>query len=318
MIRIHIMNSVKGGSGKSTTTLYLANYLRRKKHTNSTVSHDTVIIDLDVCGSSWSSNYENFMENKNNCIYLNDLFYDYDKNSNKEYIFHLNVKDKDTSGFINVVMADAKRLTSMKDETLDVLESTVFHLVNELYVPSEDIVTDIIFDMPPGYEKHSEQIIRHLIMDMESKLYDDSKREYEIYLYMLSNFNEATYISNLQYVNNLYVNNGYSMSTDKIKKKNIVFVLNDINGITERLMEGKNIQSIMETYQPIFDDIKNKYYGIIKDCKVSFLFHSEFEHEKVKLQALAGTATMPKTLEFQNEISQFESLFDNMYGGGKS
>lgn len=308
MLRIHIMNSVKGGSGKSTFSLYLANYLKTK-------GYNPVIIDLDVCGSTWFSNNESYIQDAKNCIFLNDLFYNYEQKSKKEHIFTLNISNNGNKDVLKVIMADPKKLSSMKDETLDLLENTVIQLVDELINPKYQTVhdkentTDIIFDMPPGYEKHSEQIIRHLIMDIESKM----KMEYTLYLYMISNVNVATFNSNLRYTNNLFVNPSYSMDTSRIPTENIVFVLNDINSsITQNLMGGRSSDNI-RLYTEIFYRNITQNFEHLKKCKLFLSFHTPMQHEEDKLESITNGLPLPKILQFDTEKKQFESVFENVY-----
>lgn len=329
MLRIHIMNSVKGGSGKSTFSLYLANYLKTK-------GYNPVIIDLDVCGSTWFSNNESYIQNAKNCIFLNDLFYNYEQKSKKEHIFRLNISNNGNKDVLKVIMADPKKLSIMKDETLDLLENTVIQLVDELINPKYQTVhdnentTDIIFDMPPGYEKHSERIIMHLIMDMISKIHSKIEPKpgylkikgmqvykrvnalYHVYLYMISNLNEAAYISNLQYVNNLYTNFSYSMDTRIIPKENIMFVLNDINGITDEPARSSGITISDENLISSFEHVKNSKFIFLKKAKTTMLHRIIFEHEKTKIINMR-TSKFEKELKFIDGIDQFESVFNCMY-----
>lgn len=329
MLRIHIMNSVKGGSGKSTFSLFLANYLK-------TNGYNPVIIDLDVCGSTWFSNNESYIQNAKNCIFLNDLFYNYEQKSKKEHIFRLNISNNGNKDVLKVIMADPKKLSSMKDETLDLLENTVIQLVDELInpkyqtVPDKDKVTDIIFDMPPGYEKHSERIIMHLIMDMTSKIHSKIEPNpgylrikgmqvykrvnalYHVYLYMISNLNEAAYKSNLQYVNNLYTNFSYSMDTRIIPKENIMFVLNDINGITEELTRSSGSDIKVENFISAFESLKTSKFMFLKNSKTSMLQRIVFDHEKAKLRGIISQNHKTELI-FNEGINQFKDIFDCMY-----
>ena len=101
MVRFHVVNSVKGGCGKSTFSLYLANYLTAQKH-------KVVIIDLDIGGSTWYRDFRPHLVNETEGFddngkdvdfsiektkFLNDLFYEYEKKKTRKHIFELNVRD---------------------------------------------------------------------------------------------------------------------------------------------------------------------------------------------------------------------------------
>ena len=329
MLRIHIMNSVKGGSGKSTFSLYLANYLK-------TNDYNPVIIDLDVCGSTWFSNNESYIQNAKNCIFLNDLFYNYEQKSKKEHIFKLNISNNGNPDVLKVIMADPKKLSSMKDETLDLLENTVIQLVDELINPKyqtvhdKEKVTDIIFDMPPGYEKHSEQIIKHMIMDLESGLnqkfyskksfcrvngmqvYKQVDSPYLVYYYMLSNFNEAAYTANLQYLKNFFVYPNYSQNNNIMDKTLITFILNDVTGISDFHVRSGNIKTTSQDILPTLLHNKNIQYPMLKDCKVFINNHFHFGFEFQKLLYLFGGRKTPDHLEFGPETTQFDNIFNTI------
>ncbi len=318
MVRFHIVNSVKGGCGKSTFSLYLANYLHEEKAT-------PVIIDLDICGSTWYGNNENFIRDEGKCYFINDMFYNAKECLESKHIFKLNILDSThTDSSLSVIMADSNRLTSMSDETLDLLENVVFKLVKELCNLQYDMiqknkldklkepVTDIIFDMPPGYEKHSEQIIRHLIMDMESKLYNKLHFNPKVYVYMLSNVNEATFRANLKYVVDLFSNAKFSMNTDIIKQENIFFILNDINGIIETSVAERPSEeeaTYLSNFKRIIDD---REYNSIKKCSIHLIRWMKLEYEQKKLLNMNVQKTK-EPLQLGRETYAFKELFSKLF-----
>ena len=94
MVRFHVVNSVKGGCGKSTFSLYLANHL-------TAMGHKTVIIDLDIGGSTWYRGFKQYLVRsttepdetdkeadfrKEETKFLNDLLYEYEKNKDDEWM----------------------------------------------------------------------------------------------------------------------------------------------------------------------------------------------------------------------------------------
>lgn len=252
MVRFHVVNSVKGGCGKSTFSLYLANHL-------TAMEHKTVIIDLDIGGSTWYRGFKQYLVRrstteleemdkktdfrKEETKFLNDLLYEYEKNKTREHVFKLRVFDvaKNTKRDINVIMTDPEEAACIRDEELDLLEDAIISLVDEIavntYPRNPDDVIDLIFDMPPGYEEHSEHILMHALMDLRSNLYKrytskktkNGELENPIYLYMISGVKQAALKANIQYVERFYKKSSYSMDIDVLKTGNIFFIFNDVD-----------------------------------------------------------------------------------------
>lgn len=251
MVRFHVVNSVKGGCGKSTFSLYLANHL-------TAMSHKTVIIDLDIGGSTWYRGFKPYLVRdteepaaagkkgdfkKEETKFLNDLLYEYKKNKTREHVFKLRVLDaaKNAERNIDVVMTNPEKAACIRDEELDLLESAICSLVDEIaantYSTDSNKTVDIIFDMPPGYEEHSEHILMHALMDLGSNLYKKytSKKTKDgefinpIYLYMISGVKQAALNANIRYVKRFYKKPSYSMNPDVLKTKRIFFIFNDVD-----------------------------------------------------------------------------------------
>ena len=248
MVRFHVVNSVKGGCGKSTFSLYLANFLTEK-------NHKVVIIDLDIGGSTWYRGFKSYLvnttakstENKDDIEneeikFLNDLLYEYDKNQFREHVFKVSVdcRESKESSIINVIMTNPKEAACIHDEKLDLLEEAICSLVDEIatnsYPQNPEDKIDIIFDMPPGYEEHSERILMHALMDLGSSLYNKytsvkKNGEYQnpVYLYMISGVKQAALKANIQYVERFYKKPSYSMDTGVLNNQNTFFVFNDVD-----------------------------------------------------------------------------------------
>lgn len=318
MLNFHVVNSVKGGCGKTTVSLYLANYLRKQDN------HYPVIIDLDICGSTWYSNNESYIKKEGKVTFLNDLFYNFDRNASTNYLTKLNIKDASKDEQLKVVMVDSDRLTSMDDETLDIIENTIFQLVYQLSSPQYDAdgklekeITDIIFDLPPGYEKHSERMVRHLLMNLRSPLYKKLDN-YEIYLYMVSNLNVAAFEANLNYVYNLFENPQYSMDNSILNKQNIIFILNDISDILSNFRVGNPDGKIKELITT-FEGGKKEAFS---ECKVGVLPHINFEYEAKRLKNIIKLEEEEdrglKYLDFKTgDKEPFENIFKEFLGIGE-
>ena len=171
MIRIHVVNSVKGGCGKSTWCLLLADYLYAK-------GHKPFIIDLDLCGSSWLSDKKNFfVEKPEDIITINDLMRNTSKGMMDHFITHIRVARETRAGAFHtyqlpICVANPFELIKQDEEHLDIFEHTIAkimeYFINASFEKGEYKDIDIIMDMPPGREPHAEVIIKHMLFDINS------------------------------------------------------------------------------------------------------------------------------------------------------
>lgn len=269
MFTIHVVNSVKGGCGKSTFCLFLENYLLEKQENytkeidedkkKNLVNHNPIIIDLDLSGSSWYRNNKEFLEIKD-VKFIDDLIEDFNRNIKQEYIFSIKEGITDMGGeggnervlkrrTLEIVMADPDRAGSIKDEELDLFENSICRLIQALVDKGK---TDIILDMPPGYEDYTERIVKHLLFDLSSPLYKkyvipkSNKTEYEVKIYMLSGIDGAME-GNAKYIKDFHIKANYSAATENLSADNIYFVINDI----------LNVYKTLEGREPDYNNLKN-------------------------------------------------------------
>lgn len=287
MVRFHVVNSVKGGCGKSTFSLYLANHL-------TAMDHKTVIIDLDIGGSTWYRGFKQYLVRstaepdetgketdfrKEETKFLNDLLFEYEKNKTREHEFKIKILDeaKNAERNINVIMTNPEEAACIRDEELDLLEDAIFSLVDEIavntYPYNRDDVIDFVFDMPPGYEEQSEHILMHALMDLGSNLYKKytskitkkGKLENPIYLYMISGVKQSALKANIQYVERFYKKPSYSMDTSVLKTENVFFLFNDVdmsfqafvdtlNGAVPQRIAGKRLTDNISKTESINGD----------------------------------------------------------------
>ena len=324
MFRIHVVNSVKGGCGKSTFSLFLADYLSKKKMNN-------VIIDLDTCGSSWFLGNKPFLEKNDKCCFLTDLILDYKGNITRDHVFKIKTgEDDDHPGsIIHVVMSDFQKAGVIDEEEVDLFESAVLQLIKQFqsitdfeYLKGQEIlesdepVADIILDMPPGYEVHSERILKHLLMDLNSELYseyhdkDDSRSEYsssdnkgyKVYLYMLSGVDQAKLRPNIQYVENLFNDLTYSTDISVLNPDKVYYIINNVNAVK------------VPNPETLIDNIKSSYFHAT-DTKVFYIPHIDFIFSDEKVLELMGRKTEKSylTIRLTDEAEEFSRIFDEIF-----
>ena len=131
--KVHIVNSVKGGSGKSTFSLLLADHFVRN-------GEDAYVIDLDLCGTSWYSDFRYCWDKPEPQCIQNLMYSPCDGGVAPDVWTKLNVtskaeseSDQDDDRQINVCISakdQNERLCDMPDAEL--LEHVTFHLIQDV------------------------------------------------------------------------------------------------------------------------------------------------------------------------------------------
>lgn len=262
-----IVNSVKGGSGKSTVALQLAAFWASQP--NSHISTGAYVIDLDLRGTSWRTNYNSMLARGSSNIgkrYINDLMYG--PIPEDSVFWNLKVKcinpltRLEESAEIPICIGDPEATGEITPVKSDLLENAVYKIIrriisHNMYMkqrsmeegteagnerkagrgPYDEI--HIIFDMPPSYEVHAERVITFLLMDKASELFkqlNDEQITYKINMLMVYAISKAHLEQNVVYIRNLLKNPGYSSNMNTLieaKKLSIYFIGNDISNALE-------------------------------------------------------------------------------------
>lgn len=129
---VHVVNSVKGGSGKSTFSLLLADHFVRNHE-------EAYVIDLDLCGTSWYSDFAGCWEEKEP-VFISEIMYTpFTRGFSFNAWSHLKVNNPGATepGFgsrkINVGIAakdQADQLCDMPE--VELLEHTTYHLIRDV------------------------------------------------------------------------------------------------------------------------------------------------------------------------------------------
>lgn len=214
IMKIHIVGSVKGGSGKSTFSAKLCCSLALQ-------GKRPCIIDLDLLGTSWKHIYENsiveykFKLNRD-LIYLNDLIKDFDYFKDMFYIQKINIElssglavkypdtYKDGEFYMHSIFCDpsptAKKAYQFSDKAYTpTISYDVFHdgILELLKLLERKKYTDVILDMPPNTDPYSEKVLNTCLREKWDLPFEQSTN-----LYMVSNINPAHIKSTLEWYHN--------------------------------------------------------------------------------------------------------------------
>lgn len=316
-----IVNSVKGGSGKSTVALQLAAYWAFQHDT------DAYIIDLDLRGTSWKTSYEEyFLQTDRACkTYINSLMYDFVEDS----VFrHLNVKGNSSVPRTSVG-ADVRLCIGNPDATgdidavkVDLLESTVYDIIKHALAKShgrEEI--HIIFDMPPSYESHAERVVKHLLMDKESNLFKDYYKgkgcAYHVNLFMIYAITGAHVEQNLIYIRNFFKQSAYSSEIGTLIEENnfsLYFIGNDVSGALDTNPASKpnileKIESLLNSKgKPVLPEVSGPLKGNLTE-NLKVITHMAGLGPR-NLKYFLGTEPEQAELQLMSEASEvFKEIF---------
>ena len=270
-----VVNSVKGGSGKSTFSLLLAAYCNSDQYKTGEDPEKSrhaqaYIIDLDFCGTSWEMNYGLYIRTdywRDNAAlqtrsskahseypFINNLLWDYKKYCSKSFWSHISFANKKTDDFdrdqstlpkILLCPARTDQRSTVDQIEVDMFEHTIERIILDIlkthHSDSEVDDVHIILDMPPSYEKHAEAILKHLLTSQNSKLFQASMDKTGLFY---KDENEKTQNYYEPYVINLFMLN--SISRAHIEQ-NSVYLYNwfqnmEYSSVVTYLMQNKRFK----------------------------------------------------------------------------
>ena len=236
-----VINSVKGGSGKSSVSLLLAAALKK-------AGASVYIIDMDLRGSSWHSNFD-ISGQLSNYISINDLM-DVVAFPPTSYPFvdiplEVTISRAKQRMDIPAAIVNTNKSKPVDEVETDLFERAIFQIIEYVIVKeaaSSPTSVHIIFDMPPSYEQHAERVLEHLLLNGDSPLmrkFDNPKKEYCSYdpyvvnLIMLSAISTAHLSLNELYVDRFAKAKKFSSRVDQLLTKgrlHLLFWGNDVVG----------------------------------------------------------------------------------------
>ena len=279
----HMVDSIKGGTGKTTFSIMLAQYLYKKMNT------DTVcLFDMDFIGTGmWNLFYtdrigghiNNLDAFKKDTIFINQAIRHF-KNNEKKYIkditvggspFHIafgSPEQKEKDKYICAASQNytmALRYGSLKTGITQILKNTSI----EEQLKS---VNHVVLDMAPCNDNYS-QVIKQVFFDRDSDL--DGKLNY----YLLLGMDRSHVVSAANYLKNMF-----DKKEDKLPDE-IFVVFNDVHNYQQFADEDELISDSGSTQ--LFDMRMEKFIELLKfdghiseSCKrkIHFLVLNEFEN----------------------------------------
>ena len=305
----HIVNSVKGGGGKSTFALLLAAYYIRKGET-------ALVMDLDIDGSSWEIDFRDHWEKPfyNNITTpygirrISELMYSSSESLSNEFFNVLKFKyyvDDDTVCEIPVCISSDGMCNYLDDYDIGMLENCVNRILKKAitldsFMKEEDIkkkkktghnkpdenntikkILNVIIDMPPSHENHSEKVFRHLMFEMNVN--PDKSINHSINLYLISPAEEhSSFEKNLEYLCNLLKNRSYTNTIEKYlseTKFKARFIINDnhkvidsfgLDGFQNKILYILNARVNQQMRSLNYKDLNPKCY-FLNNLKIEYV-----------------------------------------------
>ena len=307
----HVVNSVKGGSGKSTLSFFLASYYESRPDCKA------FVIDLDLRGTSWENNYRLFLdeEQRNKLVYVDQLIYDYENYSAQEIFTRIPVKYKSIPGeeydlsfnqynVVEVCMSRPEYKGDVDEVEADLYESAVYHIIKYIlekrswkytYNPNTKRISSdlksgirqihIILDMPPSYEAHAEKIFKHLLLDRGSNLYYsggifEGYPPFKVELIALSLPSPAHIESNNQYLYHLFQNQKLSSNLNKFIEDgrfSIIYAINNIPNDLSAVITSDVISGLLVRFgrwpEIIWSSSNEKTNALFDEIKKYIIFN---------------------------------------------
>ncbi|MBQ9535483.1 MAG: ParA family protein [Clostridia bacterium] len=274
-VTFHVVNSVKGGSGKSTVSLFLA-----AAHAQNP-QNAVYIIDLDLRGTSWEHNYIQRLDEDTakDIPYINNLMYNMHDTPNPFVELPLSIEpaagDYEECS-VNLCRINPDAENNIDELAVDLFEDAIFRIIKKIYTDNSNKGKDvhIILDMPPSYEMHAERILRNLLLDMKSSLqrladeeYKDVFEPYKVELIMLSALDYAHINQNTNYIRRLFRQQSMSSNLNEfIKKDKPRFRLKAWgNNLTNRQMPDRYTEPISQSFDNIHPILNVSHHIINHD-----------------------------------------------------
>lgn len=261
----NIVDSVKGGSGKTTFALMLS-LLLDKKLTESRENGESSVclVDMDIQGSAllyllFGKSFLDGEKDRERIAYLNDRVIAVGEESDmkRNYIKPFYFKDNVTSGpRADVILCDPrteskKKFRSMSNQNYspEVLYSTyrmgLGNMLSSLNGMKEYLYKHVIFDMPPNADGYSDAVYDVMLKEEYSVMEKDDKCN----LFLMSNLDTGQQLATLDY----FFEQASSENFQKFNK--IFFVFNDWCGFRKMSVKTSRPEDKVSSQGISFSDI---------------------------------------------------------------
>ncbi len=313
-----VINSVKGGSGKTTFAFALAHTLScAKKQTK------VFVIDLDLRGSSWIINYKRYIGRENggpfiapdikrpDYPFVDRLIAKYDYLRAAEPWGYIRTEKEGKESRFYLCAADDQFSEQIEDIEVDIFEQMIYKLIlngmEETNAEDEEI--HFILDMPPSYERHAERILKHLLISESSILYKNkdfnkgeeaNHKQYYVNLFMMAAASQDHIKQNYNYITDWMKHRTFASAMIHMLEKKRLFirpVINDVTEVTIANIEGELIKQGNTQMKGIREKISGR--ADRDDWKEQILDYRMVEHFPPDIIALSdgsfSTAEVPCT-----------------------
>ena len=197
--------------------------------------------------------------------FINSLMWNFNDFKGKEFWSKIEYRTGSKENIIPLCPACVKSGSEIDQLEVDIFEHTIaqiiLHILNRHRSDDDEEKkvheVHIIMDMPPNYEKHAEAVLKHLLTNEGSKLFQMAKKPdgcfkensghatkyylpYQIHLFMLCAISPAHFEQNSYYLYRWLKDRKYSDGIDDLlrdKRFKVSFILNDIANILPDLIK---------------------------------------------------------------------------------
>lgn len=334
-IYFDVINSVKGGSGKSTVSLLLAACLQH-------YGASAYIVDLDLHGSSWCSNF--FGGSSGNLgpdvVSVNDWMKNPAYSDKKSSFANVKMQISELANkeyTIPVAIINPFMIDVVDEVETDLFERAISQIVDKIIsveASNGSRPVHIVMDMPPSNEVHAERILNQLLLDAESPLvqkFADSKGDYANYspyviqLIMLSPLSKAHLDLNMRYITKFAKAKTFSSLLDEFvrtKRFHLMFWGNDVVGVMTPDMNENTIEVIETNFQVQLQWGQNEgakviapsaeFVGKIIPYEPISIRHSEtIKHDIIKITKAIGAQTPFSNSDLESLLSAVQDWKKN-------
>lgn len=196
------------------------------------------------------------IDNYKNYPFINALMWDFGHFQSKAFWTEIQFKTVSGEGVIKLCPAKTSNGEEVNQLEVDIFEHTIYQLICHILDRhrSDESIEEvhIILDMPPSYEEHAEAVLKHLLLNEESDLFQHARKRkdrfsvnlneetryylpYEIRLYLMCARNPAHIEQNGAYLFHWIERRKYSDAIIDLIKDNMTIVKTQFDNPSKEL-----------------------------------------------------------------------------------